>query len=104
VTEKFCWYSAKKLVNRMNKNKEMIIGSVLFSVLLRENLISFLNINVIVDKNFFHWLDDSHSFLGPKIRMNGSANQDVDIIDDLGSKTENRFVIILFFCGFGGSF
>jgi hypothetical protein len=73
----------------------MIISSVLFSVLLSVNLTSFSNLLMIPRIAFLLGFLLNHHFF---LKARGKAkriNHDIDNVEDLGSNTENRFVIIL---------
>jgi len=77
----------------------MTISSVLFSVLFNVNLTSFLKfLRVTRIVLLIGFLINHHFFLNIKGKTK-SNNHAVESIEELGSNTENRFVIILcFFC------
>jgi hypothetical protein len=97
VIENTCGYSARKFISRIARKAVMIINSVLFSFLFRVKLTSFLKFPM-VDRIVFPigFLTSHHFFLMINGRMKISIHV-IENMEDLGSKTENRFVIILWF-------
>ena len=99
--EKTWGYSATKFINRILKNRVMIKISLLFSVFFRENLTSFFREIIIFDRIFevglevFCWV--LNNIRGRMIKI----IHDVDRIELLGSKIENKlFIIGWFLCLF----
>lgn len=96
VGENVWGYSAKKFKVIIDKNVTMIIASLPFCFLPRVKATSFLNvpntfiIEVIWGEIFFH------SLRGINNAENKTIAQAIDMIELLGSKTENRLVIIVF--------
>lgn len=98
VAENTCGYSARKLANRINKNVTMIMVVTPNSPFFKVKVTSFLKI-----ANAF-WVFVLWGC--PKIQVAGTTK--LNIVNKmpqlreanvlLGSNTENRFVIILFFC------
>jgi len=75
----------------------MIINSVLFSVLFNVNLTSFLKFPRIARIVWLvGFLTNHHFFLIIKGKTNSSIHA-VENMEELGSNTENKFVIILYF-------
>jgi len=95
VVENTWGYSAKKFINRIVMNDVMIISSVLFSVLFRVNLTSFLKFLMIFRTTRLVGFLISHDFF---LMIKGriiNSNHAMENVEVLGSNTENRFVIIL---------
>lgn len=96
VGEKICGYKAKKFINKIVMNKVMIMASVDFSAFPKENFTSFLNVAMIFIIIFFVVFLIFHDLglinTGPNSRILHAKEN----IEELGSNTENRFVIILF--------
>jgi len=101
VTENTCGYKARKFISRIMINDVMIINSVLFSVLFSVNLTSFLKFLINDEVTFLiGFLINHHFFLRTKGRTKISSHA-MENGDELGSNTENRFVIILCFSFLG---
>ena len=82
----------------------MIMSSVLFSVLFSVNLTSFLKFLMIMEVIcLVEFLVNHHFFLRIKGKMKNSSHA-VENKDELGSKTENKFVIILCYFLLGSCF
>jgi len=75
----------------------MIINSVLFSVLFSVNLTSFLKFPIIARVVLLiGFLTNHHFFLMVKGKINNNTHA-IESMEELGSNTENKFVIILYF-------
>jgi len=75
-------------------NTSIIMLVLPFSLLFSVNLTSFLRVLIILSFILFVTLDVFHIFVGMIVRAIIKINHLIDIIEDLGSNTENRFVII----------
>jgi hypothetical protein len=95
VGEKIWGYKARKFIIRILKNKDIIIASVDFSVFPSENFTSFLNVAIIFPSVFFVLSLIFHILGVTNIGVTRTTSQAEDIKEELGSNTENRFVIIL---------
>jgi len=96
VREKMFGNRAIKFIIKIVMNIIMIIASVLFSVFFIVNLTSFFIFVIIkfliIRVGFFIF----HIFVTIKVVTNIVVNHDNDSIVELGSKMENKFVIILY--------
>jgi len=79
----------------INKKASIIISSLLFSFLLRVKLTSFLNMEMILFLSFSVIEEIFHIGRGIVRTVTINANQANENKEELGSKTENKFVIIL---------
>jgi len=97
VKEKILGNKAIKFINKIVVNINIIITSVLFSVFFIVNFTSFFMFIKIklfnIEIGFFIF----HIFMVVRIVTSVRVNQDMESILELGSKIENRFVIILVF-------
>jgi len=87
---------AIKFIIKIVVNIVIIIVSVLFSVLFIVNFTSFF---IFIRMKLFRIEDGFfifHIFVAIKVVTNIVVSQDRESIVDLGSKIENKFVIILF--------
>ena len=97
VTENTCGYRAKKFISRIIRKDVMIINSVPFSVLFNVKLTSFLKFPITAEIALLSGFLLNHTFF---LRINGKIKNSVHAMDnteELGSNTENKFVIILWF-------
>lgn len=97
VGEKICGYSAVKFRIRIETKISIINLSLPFSFLLRAKLTSFLNMETIFFRNFVVGEDPFHIYKGVTVTEATKINQAEEKIEELGSKIENKFVIIIFF-------
>jgi len=95
VREKMLGNKAIKFIIKIVMNIIMIIVSVLFSVFFIVNLTSFfifvMIVFIIIEVGFFIF----HIFVTINVVTNIVVSHDSDIVVELGSKMENKFVIIL---------
>jgi len=94
VMENICGYRARKFRGKISINIVMIIIFGPFSLFGRLYLTSFMDVETI----FFVSRDsvDSffHTFTPTRREVENSTIQEMDRIEDAGSKVENRLVII----------
>ena len=97
VIENTWGYKAKKFINKIDKKTVRIKLGTPFSEFFNVNFTSFINIETIFVKIFLDEFFNTHISFGINSTKINTIIQDKDIIEDLGSKTENKFVIILYF-------
>ena len=95
VGEKIWGYKARKFITRIEIKAKMMNDSLPFSVLLSVNFTSFLKINIDFFINFSTGEEIFQKIKGMIERDTTRIVQEVEKIDELGSKTENKFIIIL---------
>jgi hypothetical protein len=95
VTENTCGYKARKFISKIDRNAVIIISSVPFSLLFKVKLTSFLKfLRIARTVCLIGFLITHHFFLIIRGRMKIKVHA-VEKIEELGSNTENKFVIIL---------
>ncbi len=94
VGEKIWGYRAKKFMIRMETKAIMIINSVPFSVFPRENLTSFFKVATIFLKILFKGFFVFHIVTEIMEVDANITSHDILKIEELGSNTENKFLII----------
>lgn len=95
VGEKIWGYRAKKFIKRTAVNNSIIILSLLFSFLFNVNLTSFF---IVLISFLIIFLQTGEILNKPVSTNTGASNktaQDKERTEELGSKIENRFVIML---------
>jgi hypothetical protein len=95
VGEKIWGYKAMKFKDRIRIKIIKIILSLPFSAFFSLNKISFLNVDRILFFIFIAVEEFFHKRVGCIIVNNNKEIQDMFNIEVLGSKIENKFIIIL---------
>jgi len=95
VTENTCGYSAMKFVIEINRNVIIIMVFVPFPVFPIENFTSFFSISTVDISIFFVRFVIFHVLFLIISTINSDIVSVIFIMDILGSKIENRLVIIL---------